>query len=175
MGWTGRRAAWLSALGFVIVLLNFLPVSYFVTTSHTFQCRAPLPARRESPRPRPSSCASGSTSRAATSARPSRRWRRVRRRRVGRAVDLQPLGDLRRQQRSVQAREEIVAFLSEYHQLPAGRSRRTCSRSTTPRRRSTCSGSRPDSIRWSSASRRSSARSRTPSRPPPTGTAPARC
>jgi ABC-type transport system involved in cytochrome c biogenesis permease subunit len=36
-GWTGRRAAWLSALGFVIVLLNFLPVSYFVTTSHTFQ------------------------------------------------------------------------------------------------------------------------------------------
>jgi ABC-type transport system involved in cytochrome c biogenesis permease subunit len=36
MGWNGRRAAWLSALGFVIVLLNFLPVSYFVTTSHTF-------------------------------------------------------------------------------------------------------------------------------------------
>jgi ABC-type transport system involved in cytochrome c biogenesis permease subunit len=36
MGWTGRRAAWLSALGFVIVLLNFLPISYFVTTSHTF-------------------------------------------------------------------------------------------------------------------------------------------
>ena len=26
-----------SAVGFVIVLLNFLPVSYFVTTSHTFQ------------------------------------------------------------------------------------------------------------------------------------------
>jgi ABC-type transport system involved in cytochrome c biogenesis permease subunit len=37
MGWTGRRAAWLSAVGFGIVLLNFLPVSYFVTTSHTFQ------------------------------------------------------------------------------------------------------------------------------------------
>jgi ABC-type transport system involved in cytochrome c biogenesis permease subunit len=37
MGWNGRRAAWLSAAGFVIVLLNFLPVSYFVTTSHTFQ------------------------------------------------------------------------------------------------------------------------------------------
>jgi ABC-type transport system involved in cytochrome c biogenesis permease subunit len=36
MGWNGRRAAWLSALGFAIVLLNFLPVSYFVTTSHTF-------------------------------------------------------------------------------------------------------------------------------------------
>jgi ABC-type transport system involved in cytochrome c biogenesis permease subunit len=37
MGWTGRRAAWLSALGFAIVLLNFLPISYFVTNSHTFQ------------------------------------------------------------------------------------------------------------------------------------------
>jgi len=37
LGWTGRRAAWLSAVGFVIVLLNLLPVSYFVTTSHTFQ------------------------------------------------------------------------------------------------------------------------------------------
>ena len=36
MGWNGRRAAWLSALGFVIVLLNFVPVSYFVETSHTF-------------------------------------------------------------------------------------------------------------------------------------------
>lgn len=36
LGWTGRRAALLSALGFVIVLLNFLPISYFVTTSHTF-------------------------------------------------------------------------------------------------------------------------------------------
>jgi ABC-type transport system involved in cytochrome c biogenesis permease subunit len=37
LGWTGRRAAWISALGFAIVLLNFLPVSYFVTTSHTFE------------------------------------------------------------------------------------------------------------------------------------------
>jgi ABC-type transport system involved in cytochrome c biogenesis permease subunit len=37
LGWTGRRAAWLSAFGFVIILLNFLPVNYFVTTSHTFQ------------------------------------------------------------------------------------------------------------------------------------------
>jgi ABC-type transport system involved in cytochrome c biogenesis permease subunit len=36
MGWTGRRAAWLSAVGFAIVLLNFLPINYFVTTSHTF-------------------------------------------------------------------------------------------------------------------------------------------
>jgi len=36
LGWTGRRAAWLSAVGFAIVLLNFLPINYFVTTSHTF-------------------------------------------------------------------------------------------------------------------------------------------
>jgi ABC-type transport system involved in cytochrome c biogenesis permease subunit len=37
MGWTGRRAAWLSTVGFIIVMLNFVPVSYFVETSHTFQ------------------------------------------------------------------------------------------------------------------------------------------
>ena len=36
LGWTGPRSAWLSALGFAIVLLNFLPINYFVTTSHTF-------------------------------------------------------------------------------------------------------------------------------------------
>ena len=32
IGWRGRRAAWLSAVGFGIVLLNFVPVSYFFTT-----------------------------------------------------------------------------------------------------------------------------------------------
>jgi ABC-type transport system involved in cytochrome c biogenesis permease subunit len=37
MGWNGRRAAWLSAIGFACVLLNLVPVSYFVTTSHTFE------------------------------------------------------------------------------------------------------------------------------------------
>jgi ABC-type transport system involved in cytochrome c biogenesis permease subunit len=36
IGWTGRRAAWLSAIGFVIVLLNFVPVGYFLTRSHNF-------------------------------------------------------------------------------------------------------------------------------------------
>ena len=37
MGWTGRRAAWLSASGFAIVLLNFIAVSYLLRpTSHTF-------------------------------------------------------------------------------------------------------------------------------------------
>ncbi len=34
--WSGRRSAWMSAIGFVIVLLNFVPVSYFFTTSHNF-------------------------------------------------------------------------------------------------------------------------------------------
>jgi ABC-type transport system involved in cytochrome c biogenesis permease subunit len=36
IGWSGRRAAWLSTVGFLIVLLNFLPVTYFVETSHSF-------------------------------------------------------------------------------------------------------------------------------------------
>ena len=36
IGWRGRRMAWLSAVGFGIVLLNFVPVSYFFTTSHNF-------------------------------------------------------------------------------------------------------------------------------------------
>ena len=36
IGWSGHRAAWLSALAFIIVLLNFLPVGYFLTKSHNF-------------------------------------------------------------------------------------------------------------------------------------------
>jgi len=36
IGWTGRRAAWLSAIAFAIVLLNFVPVGYFLTKSHNF-------------------------------------------------------------------------------------------------------------------------------------------
>jgi ABC-type transport system involved in cytochrome c biogenesis permease subunit len=36
MGWSGRRSARLSAFGFGIMLLNFLPINYFITTSHTF-------------------------------------------------------------------------------------------------------------------------------------------
>ena len=36
IGWTGRRAAWLSTVGFAIVLLNFVPVGYFLTRSHNF-------------------------------------------------------------------------------------------------------------------------------------------
>jgi ABC-type transport system involved in cytochrome c biogenesis permease subunit len=36
IGWGGRRAAYLSAVGFAIVLLNFVPISYFLTKSHDF-------------------------------------------------------------------------------------------------------------------------------------------
>ena len=36
IGWGGRRAAYLSAVGFAIVLLNFVPISYFLTNSHNF-------------------------------------------------------------------------------------------------------------------------------------------
>jgi ABC-type uncharacterized transport system permease subunit len=36
IGWSGRRAAWLSAFAFVIILLNFVPVGYFLTRSHNF-------------------------------------------------------------------------------------------------------------------------------------------
>ncbi len=36
IGWGGRRSAYLSALGFAIVLLNFVPISYFLTNSHNF-------------------------------------------------------------------------------------------------------------------------------------------
>ncbi len=36
IGWRGRPAAYLSAAGFAIVLLNFVLVSYFLTDSHNF-------------------------------------------------------------------------------------------------------------------------------------------
>jgi ABC-type transport system involved in cytochrome c biogenesis permease subunit len=36
IGWGGRRTAYLSAVGFAIVLLNFVPVSYFLKQSHNF-------------------------------------------------------------------------------------------------------------------------------------------
>ena len=36
IGWSGRRAAYMSAIGFIIVLLNFVPVGYFLTRSHNF-------------------------------------------------------------------------------------------------------------------------------------------
>ena len=36
IGWGGRRTAYLSAVGFLIVLLNFVPISYFSSGSHDF-------------------------------------------------------------------------------------------------------------------------------------------
>ena len=36
IGWGGRRAAWLSAIGFAILMLNFVPIGYFGTDSHNF-------------------------------------------------------------------------------------------------------------------------------------------
>jgi len=36
IGWGGRRAAYLSAVGFLIVLFNFVPISYFFSKSHSF-------------------------------------------------------------------------------------------------------------------------------------------
>jgi ABC-type uncharacterized transport system permease subunit len=35
-GWSGRRAAYLSGIAFALVLLNFVLVGYFMTTSHNF-------------------------------------------------------------------------------------------------------------------------------------------
>jgi ABC-type transport system involved in cytochrome c biogenesis permease subunit len=46
IGWRGRPAAYLSAAGFTIVLLNFVLVSYFLTESHNFGA-----SRRQEPRP----------------------------------------------------------------------------------------------------------------------------
>jgi ABC-type transport system involved in cytochrome c biogenesis permease subunit len=36
IGWSGRRAAWLTTFAFVIILLNFVPIGYFLTKSHNF-------------------------------------------------------------------------------------------------------------------------------------------
>ena len=43
IGWRGRRSAYLSAVGFAIVLLNFVLVSYFLTDSHNFGARNEAP------------------------------------------------------------------------------------------------------------------------------------
>jgi ABC-type transport system involved in cytochrome c biogenesis permease subunit len=36
IGWSGNRAAWLSTIAFGIVLLNFVPIGFFLTKSHNF-------------------------------------------------------------------------------------------------------------------------------------------
>jgi ABC-type transport system involved in cytochrome c biogenesis permease subunit len=35
-GWGAKRSAWLSAIGFAVVILNFIPVGFFLTRSHNF-------------------------------------------------------------------------------------------------------------------------------------------
>jgi ABC-type transport system involved in cytochrome c biogenesis permease subunit len=45
LGWRGRQAAYLSAAGFAIVLLNFVLVSYFLTESHNFGAERPSVVR----------------------------------------------------------------------------------------------------------------------------------
>lgn len=37
LGWGGKRAAYLSALGFAFILFNFVPIGYFLTRSHNFR------------------------------------------------------------------------------------------------------------------------------------------
>jgi len=37
LGWGGKRFAYLSAVGFVLILFNFVPIGYFLTRSHNFQ------------------------------------------------------------------------------------------------------------------------------------------
>ncbi len=36
IGWSARRTAWLSTVGFAVVLVNFVAVGYFLTKSHNF-------------------------------------------------------------------------------------------------------------------------------------------
>jgi ABC-type transport system involved in cytochrome c biogenesis permease subunit len=36
IGWGGRKTAYLSLIGFAIILVNFLPISYYLTKSHNF-------------------------------------------------------------------------------------------------------------------------------------------
>jgi ABC-type transport system involved in cytochrome c biogenesis permease subunit len=54
IGWRGRPAAYLSAAGFAIVLLNFVLVSYFLTESHNFGAAwhtGPAPSRVDAAAP----------------------------------------------------------------------------------------------------------------------------
>jgi ABC-type transport system involved in cytochrome c biogenesis permease subunit len=36
IGWGGHRTAWLSTIGFLTILVNLIPVAYFLRTSHGF-------------------------------------------------------------------------------------------------------------------------------------------
>ena len=83
--------------------------------------------------------------------------------RSGRALDLQPRRALRRVRRRRRRRAPTcVRFVSEFHGVDrADAARRTSTTSSISTPRGICSASPPASTRWSSASRRSSARSRT--------------
>ena len=149
--------------GFAIVLLNFVPVSYFVDdepqrsssavdvhlfllgVSHrTAPGRAARAARLLEPR-----CRRGA----------SRRWRARRpppRRsccRPATASEIYVASD-----DPARARDDSSTFLSEYHGVPRRAFAPHLFDVTTATPRGTCSAWPPASIRWSSASRRSSAR-----------------
>ena len=172
IGWSGRRSAWLSAIAFVIVLLNFVPVGYFFTKSYNFN--APVRRRHQSPHRARRAPGKPSTSRARGSTRRSRRWPR--------AASATKRSCWRRRNRAeiyaVSDSEAAVDAINRFFRRPRHRrgrargsslppSRIRCRAPLVPRRR------RPRSSP-SSASRRSSARSRRRTRPRATCSAPAR-
>ena len=80
------------------------------------------------------------------------------------AVHVQPLRDLRGEQRPEQARTEIVGFLAAYHELPRERCVPHLFERDDMAAAPLCFAWPPASTRSSSVSRRFSARSRTRSR-----------
>ena len=165
IGWGGRRTAYLSALGFAIVLLNFVPISYFLTNESQLlrltiaimhlllvgisHRTAPVELReRVDFQARGVEAALRALRRARLDAR------------GGRAVDLQPRRALRRLRRRRARRAPISCdFVSEFHGVDRGGARAARLRpGRISTRRAICSASPPASTRWSSASRRFSAR-----------------
>ena len=163
LGWTGRRAAWLSALGFAFVMLNFLRDQLLrrrPATRSTRQCisssSASVTGRRRS------ICGNGSISRAATSARAAELARgaaiRCARRWCSRPATAP---------KSTSRSDDPERAREERRRLPRATittCRRRGVRAAPVRARRQrrgariCSASPPASIRSSSASRRSSAR-----------------
>ena len=165
LGWGGRRAAYLSALGFAIVLLNFVPVSYFLTNSHNFwtdDADPLLPVVGISHRTAPVELRERLDFQARGLDVGAARRSRARGIAAARRWCCRPATaprSTRPARTSTAARADIVAFLSEY---PRRRPRQRLAARLRARRTSTrpgtCSASPPGSTRWSSASRRSSAR-----------------
>ena len=75
-----------------------------------------------------------------------------------RGLHVQSRGDVRGLRRTDAAREDLGRFFSEYHGVDRPISCRTSTTSPISTPRAICSASRPASTRWSSASRRFSAR-----------------